>query len=94
MLRRSTLYVQMPHTWLGRLVALLASAAILVLAFFFLAIVMAAAGVLVLVLVVRMLWAGRRTPRQARQDAIEGKYRIESEQRQAHDSSSHPTRKH
>ena len=84
--RRSTIYVQMPHTWLGRVLALILSAAVLVLAFFFFTIAMAAAGVLVLVLMVRMLWPGRKTPRQAGRDAIEGEFRIEPEERQPPDA--------
>ncbi len=92
--RRSTIYVQMPHTWLGRLAALVVSVAVVVLAFFFFTVVLAAAGLALLVYVIRLLWSGRRIPRRAARDIIEGEYRVEPEERLPPDSGPDPTRKH
>jgi membrane protein implicated in regulation of membrane protease activity len=78
--RRSTIQVQMPNTWLGRLIALAVSAAVLALAFFYFTIVMVTAGVLFLVLVLRALWPGRRMPRKPGEEIIEGEYRIDPEE--------------
>ncbi len=91
--RRSTVYVQMPHTWLGRLAALVVSVAVVVLAFFFFTVVLAAAGVALLVHIIRLLWSGRRIRRSAPRDIIEGEYRVEPEERLPADSGPDPTRK-
>lgn len=83
--RRSTIHLELPHTWLGRAFALLLSVVVLVLAFFFFTIALAAAGVALIVYIIRLLWSGRSTPRRAPRDIIEGEYRIEPEERQSSD---------
>lgn len=92
--RRSTVYVQMPHTWLGRLAALVVAVAVVVLALFFFTVVLAAAGVALLVYIVRLLWSGRGIRRSAPRDIIDGEYRVEPEERLPPDSRPDPTRKH
>ncbi len=81
--RRSTVYLQLPHTWLGRVLAFLLSAVVLALAFFFFTVVLAAAGLALLAYILRLLWSGRTIPRGAPRDIIEGEYRIEPEERQS-----------
>jgi membrane protein implicated in regulation of membrane protease activity len=70
----------LPNTWLGRLLAIVAAAALLVLAFFFLTFVLAAVGVMILVALARLLLPTHKTRRQTSDGSIEGEYSVESEE--------------
>jgi predicted lipid-binding transport protein (Tim44 family) len=72
-----------PRTLLGRIVGGLLAAGLLVLAFFFVFLFLLAAGILILGIGLRMLWRKNQVRAQAAQDAIEGEYSVESQDKAA-----------
>ena len=75
-------FYRLPQTFLGRTLALVLGAALLVAAFFFLFFFLAVAGIALFVFSIRALWRARHAKRAPAPDVIEGEFSVDTPVRQ------------
>lgn len=67
----------LPRTWLGRSLAVLIAAGLVLVGVFFFVLFLVTAGIVTAALALRLLWIHRRLKREPAQSVLEGEYTVE-----------------
>ena len=80
MAHKTTTRIQLvPGGWLGRVIGTLVAIALLVLLFFFFTLALLAFGVLLVIVLVRIIWAARKPHEKTSPGTIEGEYLVSTQ---------------